>query len=127
LMQDCKVSNYLKGVFYVNKKARIPSVVFKNNIIYDIECNGGDFIDFRKGIADVFTFVDNTVYNSAAARDLFRMDANDGSKNFPMVDSKITISQNTFYNTINDASKRYLYIRLTKHSITFSKNLIVAS
>lgn len=126
LMQDCKVSNYLKGVFYVNKKARIPSVVFKNNIIYDIECNGGDFIDFRKGIADEFIFVDNTVYNSAAARDLFRMDAG-GSDNFGSVESKITITQNTFYNTIKNNGKRYLYIRLANNSISFTKNLIVAS
>ena len=126
LMQNCEVKNYVKGIFYVNKKARIPSVTFTNNLIHDIECNEGDFIDFRKGIADEFTFVDNTVYNSAAARDLFRMDAG-GSDNFGSMESKITITQNTFYNTINNNGKRYLYIRLANNSISFTKNLIVAS
>ncbi|GGH06186.1 hypothetical protein GCM10011418_02750 [Sphingobacterium alkalisoli] len=126
LMQDCEVRNYVKGIFYVNKKARIASVTFRNNLIYDIECDGGDFIDFRKGIADIFTFVDNTVYNSAAARDLFRMDAG-GSDNFGSVESKIMITQNTFYNTINNNGKRYLYIRLANNSISFTKNLIVSS
>lgn len=125
-MENCEVKNYEKGIFYVNRKARIPSVTFKNNIIHDIECNGGDFIDFRNGIADAFYFIDNTVYNSATARDLFRMDSG-GSTNFSTVDSKITITQNTFYSVVNSASSRYLYIRLAKHSISFTKNLIVAS
>src|SRR5690606_27211845 len=126
LMQDCEVKNYVKGIFYVNKKARIPSAIFRNNIIHDIECDGGDFIDFRSGIADVFEFVDNTVYNSAAPRDLFQMDSG-GSSNFSTVKSKITITQNTFYNTTNNSGKRYLYIRLANNSISFTKNLIVES
>lgn len=126
LMQGCEVRNYVKGIFYASKKARIPSVTFRNNIIHNIECDGGDFIDFRHGMADKLDFVDNTVYNSAAARDLFRMDS-DGSTNFPGVASQITISQNTFYNVINSNSKRYLYIRHANHSISFTKNLIVES
>src|SRR5690606_11758705 len=126
LMQNCEVKKYVKGIFYVNKKARIPSVTFTNNLIHDIECNEGDFIDFRKGIADEFIFVDNTVYNSAAARDLFRMDAG-GSDNFDSVESKITISSNTFYKAVSNNGKRYLYIRLANHSISFTKNLIVES
>lgn len=126
LMQDCEVRNYVKGIFYVNKKARIPSVTFTNNLIHDIECDGGDFIDFRKGIADIFDFLDNTVYNSAAARDLFRMDAG-GSDNFGSVESKITISSNTFYKAVSNNGKRYLYIRLANHSISMTKNLIVES
>ncbi|MBD1424099.1 DUF4957 domain-containing protein [Sphingobacterium arenae] len=126
LMQNCEVKKYVKGIFYVNKKARIPSVTFTNNLIHDIECNEGDFIDFRKGIADEFIFVDNTVYNSAAARDLFRMDAG-GSDNFGSVESKITISSNTFYKAVSNNGKRYLYIRLANHSISFTKNLIVES
>src|SRR5690606_12906112 len=96
------------------------------NIIHNIECDGGDFIDFRDGMADKLDFVDNTVYNSAAARDLFRMDSN-GSTNFPGVASQVNISQNTFYNVINNNTKRYLYVRHANHSISFTKNLIVAS
>lgn len=126
LMENCDVKYYRKGLYYVNVKARIPAVEFKNNIISNIECDGGDFIDFRQGIADELNFVDNTVYNSAAARDLFRMDSN-GSNNFGSVDSKITIMTNTFYNTIRDNTKRYLYIRTSKNSVSVVKNLIVQS
>ena len=126
LMQDCEVKNYVKGIFYASKKARVSSVTFRNNIIHNIECDGGDFIDFRDGMADKLDFVDNTVYNSAAARDLFRMDSN-GSTNFPGVASQVNISQNTFYNVINNNTKRYLYVRHANHSISFTKNLIVAS
>src|SRR5690606_19648296 len=85
-----------------------------------------DFIDFRNGIADVFEFVDNTVYNSALQRDLFRMDAG-GSTNFPAVSSQITIRQNTFYRVVDNSGRRYLYVRLANHSISFTKNIIVES
>ncbi|PRD53745.1 DUF4957 domain-containing protein [Sphingobacterium gobiense] len=126
VMQDCEVKNYVKGIFYASKKARVLSVTFRNNVIHNIECDGGDFIDFRHGMADKLDFVNNTVYNSAAARDLFRMDS-DGSTNFPGVSSQVTISQNTFYNVVSNNSRRYLYIRHANHSISFTKNLIVGS
>ncbi len=123
VMENCEVKNYVKGLYYVNKKVRIPSVTFRGNIIYNIECAGGDFIDFRLGIADNFLFENNTVYNSALARDLFRMDAG-GSTNFPSVRSVINIVTNTFYNVSNGNSRRFLYIRLANHEIHFIKNLI---
>lgn len=123
VMEDCIVRNYTKGIFYVNKKIWIQSVLFKGSIIYNIECNGGDFIDFRTGLATAFDFVNNTVYNSALARDFFRMDAG-GSTNFTGVKSIITITNNTFYNVSNGSSRRVLYIRLASHEITFNKNLL---
>lgn len=126
LMENCEVKNYLKGLYYVNKKARIPSAVFKNNIIYDIECDGGEFIDFRSGIADLFDFSNNTVYNSGNVRDFFRMDA-PGSNNFPSVKSLLNFSNNTFYNVNNRSGGRFLYIRLANHEITFTKNIIAVS
>lgn len=125
-MENCEIRNYVKGIMYANTKVRIPLVTFRNNLIHDIECNGGDFIDFRNGIADVFEFVDNTVYNSALQRDLFRMDAG-GSNNFPGVSSQIAISQNTFYRVVDNSGRRYLYVRLANHSISFTKNIIVES
>lgn len=125
-MEDCVVRNYTKGLIYVNKKAWIQSVLFKGNIIYSIECNGGDFIDFRNGLATTFDFTNNTVYNSALARDFFRMDAG-GSANFPGIKSIITINNNTFYNVSNGSSRRMLYIRLASHEITFNKNILAAT
>ncbi|WP_460685929.1 DUF4957 domain-containing protein [Niabella aquatica] len=125
-MEDCMVRNYTKGLIYINKKTWIQSVLFKGNIIYDIECNGGDFIDFRNGLATVFDFTNNTVYNSALARDFFRMDAG-GSTNFPAVKSIITINNNTFYKVSDGNNRRMLYIRLAAHEITFNKNILAAT
>lgn len=126
IVENSIVRNYVKGMVYVNTKAQIESVNFKGNVIYNIECNGGDFIDFRNGIAKTVNFTNNTVYNSALARDLFRMDPN-GSTNFPAVTSIITIANNTFNAITNGAANRILYIRLAKHEIYFTKNIVANS
>jgi hypothetical protein len=123
LIDGCELKNYTKGTLYVNNATKIASVTITNCLYHEIECNGGDFIDFRNGIAETFTFKYNTVYNSALARDLFRMDAG-GSSNFSDVTSIITIEENTFYKVCNGTSRRILYIRLAKHEIYFNKNII---
>jgi hypothetical protein len=125
-IENCNIKNYVKGLIYVNVKTLIESVNMKGNIISNIECNGGDFIDFRTGIAKTLTFTNNTVYASALARDFFRMDAG-GSTNFPAVTSIITVSNNTLNGMCNGAANRLLYIRLTKHEIYFSKNIVANS
>ncbi|ODT35860.1 MAG: DUF5123 domain-containing protein [Niabella sp. SCN 42-15] len=127
-IEDCTIKNYVKGIIYVNSATRISSVVYKGNIIQDIQCNGGDFIDFRNGLADKFDFINNTVSNSATARDFFRMDAG-GTTNFPGVRSVITINNNTFFNICQGTSNRVLYIRLANgsHEIKFNKNIIAGS
>ncbi|NDV95899.1 fibronectin type III domain-containing protein [Dysgonomonas sp. 521] len=122
----CEIMNYLKGTLYVSKATKIKSVTITNCLYHDIECNGGDFIDFRSGLAETFTFQNNTVYNSALARDLFRMDAG-GSTNFPDITSIITIENNTFYKVCDGSSRRILYIRLANHEISFNKNIIAES
>jgi len=120
-VQDCEIQNYDKGMLYVNVKARIEAVTFSGNIFKNITGTGGDFIDFRNGIANTLLFENNTVYNSVEARDLFRMDGG-GSTNFPGVMSVITIRTNTFYGV--SKANRFLYIRLASHQIHFTKNLV---
>ena len=122
-VENSEFRNYIKGLLYVNKKARIVKASYVNNLIYNIECAGGDFIDFRSGLADEFIFRNNTVYNSALARDFFRMDAG-GSTNFPGVQSKIYIENNTFHKILGGTSNRLLYIRLASHQIYFNKNIV---
>ncbi len=117
------IHSYIKGILYVNNATHIESVIYSGNIIYDIECNGGDFIDLRNGIATTFDFMNNTVYNSALARDFFRMDGG-GSTNFPGIKSIITIQNNTFNNVSNGNSRRMLYIRLASHEIRFNRNIL---
>ncbi len=122
-IEDSEIFNYVKGIFYVSKKANIEAVTFKGNIIHDVECSGGDFIDFRQGLTASFLFENNTVYEVAnSPRDFFRMDAG-GSTNFPEVMSEITIKNNTFYNVSNGA-KRFVYIRLASHEIRLINNII---
>lgn len=125
-VENCEIKNYVKGMMYVNLKTLIESVTYSGNIISNIECNGGDFIDFRNGIAKTVNFTNNTVYSSVLARDAFRMDPAGGT-NFPTVTSVITISNNTFNGVANGAANRLLYIRLGKHEIYFSKNIVANS
>lgn len=126
LLEGNIIKNYVKGLVYVNVKALIESAIFRGNLISNIECNGGDFIDFRTGLAKTVNFSNNTVYNSAAARDLFRMDPA-GSTNFPAFTSVITIATNTFNGVCNGAANRILYVRLAKHEIYFTKNIVANS
>ncbi|WP_316765609.1 fibronectin type III domain-containing protein [Pedobacter frigiditerrae] len=125
-IENCIIKNYVKGLIYVNVKALIESVTIKGNLISNIECNGGDFIDFRTGLAKTVNFSNNTVYNSALARDFFRMDPT-GSTNFPTITSVITISTNTLNGMCNGAANRLLYVRLANHQIFFSKNIVANS
>lgn len=127
-VEDCTIKNYVKGIIYVNAATRIASVLYKGNIIHDIQASGGDFVDIRNGLADKFDFINNTVYNSALARDFFRMDAG-GTNNFPGVRSVITINNNTFNNICQGTGNRVLYIRLANgsHEIHFNKNILANS
>lgn len=126
VVENCAIKNYVKGLVYINVAALVESISFRGNIINNIEANGGDFIDFRNGVAKTFNFINNTVYASAAARDFFRMDAG-GSTNFPAITSIININTNTLNGMSNGPSNRLLYIRLARHEIYFSKNIVANS
>lgn len=123
VIDGCNITNYTKGTLYVNNATLIEAVSITHTLYSNIECNGGDFIDFRNGLALKFDFINNTAYNSALARDFFRMDAG-GSTNFPDVKSIITIRNNTFNNVSNGNNRRILYIRLAGHEISFEKNIL---
>ena len=122
-IEDCFIHNYVKGVFYASNAVLIESVTIKGTIYGDVECNGGDFIDFRSGMTKKFDFINNTVYNSAWNRDLFRMD---NASNFSGDNhAVITIENNTFYNIIytEGTTRRVLYVRLASHEITVGNNI----
>lgn len=125
-VKDSEIKNYTKGILYINVKALVESITYSGNIIHDVSCTGAGFIDTRTGFAKTFLFENNTVYNITedGSRDLFRMD---GTTNFAGTSSIITIRTNTFYNAMNRAASRYLYIRLTSNQINFTKNIIAES
>ena len=125
-VKDSEIKNYTKGILYINVKALVESITYSGNIIHDVSCSGAGFIDARTGFAKTFLFENNTVYNITedGSRDLFRMD---GTTNFAGTTSVITIRTNTFYNAMNRAASRYLYIRLASNQINFTKNIIAES
>lgn len=125
-LEDSKLINYPKGLVYGNFNASIETVIVNNNIFDNFVGNGNEFVDFRNAIAKNFEFTNNTVFNAVLNREFIRMDAG-GSTAYPAITSIIKVNNNTFYNVIQDAAKRFFYVRLAKNEITFSKNLIVKS
>ncbi|MFD0941629.1 DUF4957 domain-containing protein [Pedobacter boryungensis] len=125
-VKDSEIKNYVKGILYINVAALAESITYSGNLIHDISCTGAGFIDFRTGFAKTFLFENNTVYNiiEDGSRDLFRMDA---ASSFTSTTSVITIRTNTFYNALNRAAGRYLYIRIASNQINFTKNIIAES
>ena len=126
-VRNSNIKNFVKGFFYIADKelSHVKEITVDNCIISNIECDGGDLFDARKGAAiEVLTISNNTVYNSCLERDFVRYD--DGSSNFKAlgVTCKITIDHNTLYGVANSASRRILYTRFKTHTIKFTNNIV---
>ena len=123
VIEDCDIKNYVKGVLYLNNNTLVNSITITKCIFSDIECAGGDFIDFRNGATRTLLFAENTVSNCSKTRDLFRMDAG-GSTNNPSVIGTITVNNNTFDKVALGSSSRIFYIRLgANFSVTANNNI----
>lgn len=111
---------YNKGLFYGNVACSIESVTFEDCYFHDIETDGGDFFDIRKSIIGKVVFKNNTIYNCAANRDLFRYDDVSGAT------TEFIFENNTIDNVIteNGTTRRLLYIRTPNGSIIWKNNLI---
>ena len=122
---NSEVYNYTKGLLYMNKATLVKNISIEGNIISNVECSGGDFIDSRKGGYNSLSFKNNTVYESAKERDLFRMD--DASKTISAT-PVIVVDHNTFYNVgSGGANYRIFYVRFAGNKITFTNNLVVGT
>lgn len=121
-VEGCEIKNYVKGMYYLNVASLVESITFNNNLIYNIECSGGDFMDARKGAFNTLNFTNNTVYNSIAERDFIRYD--DASSSFPGMTSVILVDHNTLYGVCNSSSKRLLYVRFKENKITFTNTIV---
>lgn len=124
-IENCEIRNHVKGVYYLNVAALVESITINNSLIHHVECVGGDLFDSRTGAIKVLTLTNNTIYNSALARDMVRYD--NASASFPGVEPKIIIDHNTFYNVCNGPSRRLLYIRYTGHQTRFTNNIVSAT
>ena len=121
---NSEVKNYTKGFFYINKAVLVNTITIDGNIISNIECDGGDLFDCRKGGYNKFDMKNNTIYNSAKGRDFVRLD--DASKSISAT-PVITIDHNTIVGACNDASKRILYVRFAGNVINFTNNIVASS
>ena len=121
---NSEVKNYTKGFFYINKAVLVNTITIDGNIISNIECDGGDLFDCRKGGYNKFDLKNNTIYNSAKGRDFVRMD--DASKSITAT-PVITIDHNTIVGACNDAAKRILYVRFAGNTINFTNNIVASS
>jgi hypothetical protein len=124
-VEKSEIQNYTKGFFYLNKATLIDKITIEECIIRNIECSGGDFFDSRKGGYNTFDLKNNTIYESAKERDIFRMDDASGSISAKPV---ITADHNTFYNVGSaNANYRVFYVRFKGNKITFTNNLVVGT
>ena len=122
---NSEVKNYTKGFFYINQAVLVNTITIEGNIISNIECSGGDFLDSRKGGYNSLSFKNNTVYESAKERDFVRMD--DASKTVS-ASPAIVIDHNTFYNVgSGGANYRVFYVRFKNNTITFTNNIMVGT
>ena len=121
-IQDCEVSNFVKGFYYVNKAAKINDITINNCLIHDIECSGGDMFDCRAGAILKLSITNSTIYHSALERDFIRYD--NKADVFEGVAPIITIDHCTLNDVSNLAGKRLLYVRFAGNSITFTNNIV---
>jgi hypothetical protein len=122
-IDDCEIKNYTKGALYINVAALVNKITFNNCLIHDIECNGGDMFDSRKGAYGVFNFTENTVWNSAKGRDFMRFD--NASSSFSGVTPVLNITNNTLVDLESSSnSYRLLYVRFSGTTINFKNNIV---
>ena len=121
-ISGCEVRNYTKGLIYINVAA-VPDVIeIDNTIIHDVVCDGGDFIDSRKGGWNELRLTNSTIYNSAMKRDVLRCDDASGSVSASVV---TTVNNCTFYNVgSGGANYRFFYLRFKGNSNTFTNNVV---
>lgn len=126
-IQNCEIvgQSDCKGIVYLNVASTVDSITINNSIVHGILCNGGDFIDSRKGLPKYVTLTNSTFYDVAKARDFFRIDDASGSfegQNGPV----INVNGCTFYNIGNGASSnRFFYVRFVGNKITYTNNIMV--
>lgn len=124
-VEKSEIRNYTKGFFYLNKATLINTITVEGCTIHDVECSGGDFFDSRKGGYNTLSVKNNTIYNCAKERDIFRMD--DASKTIS-ANPVILVDHNTFYNVgSGNANYRVFYVRFAGNKITFTNNIMVGT
>ncbi|MBQ9232001.1 MAG: DUF4957 domain-containing protein [Prevotella sp.] len=130
-VQNCTIQNFTKGLFYLNVTAIVEEMTFDNCIFANIECNGGDMFDSRKGYIGKFTLSNSTIYNSCKGRSMLRYDNSSDSFSGKAA-PEILIESCTLDNVESEPAgtsnmNGIAYVRYggnTGHKITIKNNLI---
>ncbi len=91
----CDVHNYKNRFFYMNVEAKVSNVAFTGLMVTNMG-TGGDFIDIRRGTANVISVKNSTFANGI--RTFFRVDA-------AVLCGALTVQNNTFYDLCAAESK----------------------
>ena len=94
-LRACDVHNYKNRFFYMGKTGNVANVSFSNLFVKNMGTSG-DFIDIRKGTANVISVKNSTFANGI--RTFARIDA-------AVVCGALTVENNTFYNLCSVDSK----------------------
>lgn len=119
VVKDSEIKNFVKGLYYINVAAQIKEVTFNGCDIHDIACEGGDFLDCRKGYIESLNLKNCTFYNSCATREFIRYD--NGKLNDQTV---ITVDHCTLNGISNASGKRLLYVRNGCSNISWTNNIV---
>ncbi len=121
-ISNSEISNFVKGMLYINKKVAINTITIDRCLITNIECDGGDFIDSRAGGWNTLTMTNSTVFNSVVGRAVVRFDNNSN-----VSVSAITKIENCTFaltGTGNKNSYGFLHIRYKGNSSVFKNNIV---
>ena len=114
-LRACNVHDYKNRFFYMNKAATVANVSF-TGLLVDNMGTSGDFIDIRKGTANVISVKNSTFSNGI--RTFARIDAS-------VVCGAMTVENNTFYNLCAADSKDNNGIFHVRSTALSSANYIV--
>lgn len=130
-IEASEIRGYKEGVFVINNTAKpitVDAITINNCLIYDIACDGGDFLDSRSGTIKALTITNNTVYNCSQmkGREFIRIDGDADKKpwNPAVTEYTIKLEKNTIVGA-GKTFKRLMYVRYIGAKVTMKSNLIM--
>ncbi|NDW10233.1 DUF4957 domain-containing protein [Dysgonomonas sp. 520] len=126
VIDGCTVRNYNKSLIAAGSgiAVKINSVTINNSVVSNILTNSADCIDIRAGFVANLMITKSTFNNCAPERDFLRLD--DSSATFPDETCNVSVDQCTFNAVSNSSSRRILYVRFVKNTLSVS-NCIFAN
>ena len=130
-IEASEIRGYKEGIFAINNPSKpitVDAITINNCLIYDIACDGGDFLDSRSGTIKKLTITNNTFYNCSQvkAREFIRIDGTEDKKpwNPEVTEYSIKLENNTIVGAVK-TFKRLMYVRYPGAKISMKSNLFM--